>query len=59
MDRQEVQGDEVPPKKYHDNLAQGGVDKAAKEGAMVHSPVYASENSWEVLLGKMPLDQKK
>jgi hypothetical protein len=41
------------------DLTQGGVNKAAEEAAMVCSPELGMDCTGQVLLGKMPWDQKK
>ncbi len=54
MEWQEVRGDQLCPQKYHSHLTQETAVKAAEgAAAMVHSPVHASEDSWEVLLGEI------
>jgi hypothetical protein len=58
LEGQEVGGDDVTPKIYGGNLVQGAVDKTAEEAMVVHSPTHADCDKGEVLLGKMPRDQK-
>jgi hypothetical protein len=48
-----------PPQKYQCNLAQEAINKAAEEGAVAHSPMYAGDYSGEVLMGKVPQNPKK
>ena len=55
---QEVGGDDVTPKIYGGNLAQGAVGETAEEAMVAHSPAHADCDEGEVLLGKMPRDQK-
>ncbi len=59
MEGQEVRDGELPPQKYLCDLTQEAIDKAAEEGAVAHSPVYASDYPGEVLLGKVPRHPKK
>ena len=58
MEGQEVGGDDVTPKIYGGNLAQGAVGETAEEAMVAHSPAHANCDEGKVLLGKMPWDQK-